>query len=204
MKSLIRDLNEKYEKESSSYWSGSVFEKTVKLSTDGKGKYGEELLYNFIKDETDIPVQWDADENTNNQDGVYDLFWFNSNNIKKRVEVKTSGRTVSNGKPIGWQHENIYYTDNKWDSIIFLDYDSNDSVYITIVDYNQIVKDNELDLSLFGKKGHKRKNEEGKSKVDFSMKSIKNGIDNNVTFHYDINNPNDKSLSRFLEEKLGE
>ena len=76
-------------------------------------------------------------------------------------------------------------------------------MFITIVDYNQIVKNNEIDLSLFGKKGHKRKNEEGKAKVDFSMKSIDNGIKAGVTFTYDFNNPNNEELSNFLNEKLG-
>ena len=131
------------------------------------------------------------------------MFWYLNNNKKTRVEVKTSGRTVAKGKPIGWQHENVYFTDNKWDKLVFLDYDANDVVFFTIVDYNQVVKDNTLDLSLFGKKGHQRKNEEGKAKVDFSMRSVQNGIDNKVTFNYDFNNPDNEGLSNFLEEKLG-
>jgi len=204
MKSIVTNLIEDY-KESASYWSGSIFESVTHFSTDYKGKFGEELLYNTIKDYTDIPVKWDQDSNTANDDGVYDLFWYlhNNKNRKRRVEVKTSGRTVANGRAIGWQHENVYFTDNKWDKLVFIDYDANDVVFFTIVDYNQVVKDNTLDLSLFGKKGHQRKNEEGKAKVDFSMKSIQNGIDSNVTFKYDFNNPDNEGLSNFLEEKLG-
>jgi len=202
MKTIVTDLIEDYKK-SASYWNGSIFESVTHFSTDYKGKFGEELLYNIIKDNTDIPVEWDEDQNTNNNDGVYDLFWHLHNGKKRRVEVKTSGRTVANGKPIGWQHENVYFSDNKWDKLVFIDYDANDVVFFTIVDYNQVVKDNTLDLSLFGKKGHQRKNEEGKAKVDFSMKSIKNGIDNNVTLKYDVNNPNNEELINFLNEKLG-
>ena len=203
MKSIVTNLIEDYKK-SASYWSGSIFESVTHFSTDYKGKFGEELLYNIIKDNTDIPVEWDEDQNTNNNDGVYDLFWYLHNGKKKmRVEVKTSGRTVANGKPIGWQHENVYFSDNKWDKLVFIDYDANDVVFFTIVDYNQVVKDNTLDLSLFGKKGHQRKNEEGKAKVDFSMKSIQNGIDSNVTLKYDVNNPNNEELTNFLNEKLG-
>ena len=204
MKSIVTNLIEDY-KESASYWSGSIFESVTHFSTDYKGKFGEELLYNIIKDNTDIPVEWDQDSNTANDDGVYDLFWYlhNNKNRKRRVEVKTSGRTVANGRPIGWQHENVYFTDNKWDKLVFLDYDATDIMFITIVDYDQVVKDNTLDLSLFGKKGHQRKNEEGKAKVDFSMRSIQNGIDNNLTFEYDFNNPNDELLALFLIEKLG-
>tara|TARA_B100000131_G_scaffold47174_1_gene41832 strand:- start:225 stop:857 length:633 start_codon:yes stop_codon:yes gene_type:complete len=203
MKSIVTNLIEDYKK-SASYWNGSIFESVTHFSTDYKGKFGEELLYNIIKDNTDIPVEWDEDQNTNNDDGVYDLFWYLHNGKKKmRVEVKTSGRTVANGKPIGWQHENVYFSDNKWDKLVFIDYDANDVVFFTIVDYNQVVKDNTLDLSLFGKKGHQRKNEEGKAKVDFSMKSIQNGIDSNVTLKYDVNNPNNEELINFLNEKLG-
>ena len=202
MKSIVTNLIEDYKK-SASYWNGSIFESVTHFSTDYKGKFGEELLYNIIKDNTDIPVEWDEDQNTNNNDGVYDLFWHLHNGKKRRVEVKTSGRTVANGKPIGWQHENVYFSDNKWDKLVFIDYDANDVVFFTIVDYNQVVKDNTLDLSLFGKKGHQRKNEEGKAKVDFSMKSIQNGIDSNVTLKYDVNNPNNEELINFLNEKLG-
>ena len=202
MKTIVTNLIEDYKK-SASYWSGSIFESVTHFSTDYKGKFGEELLFNVIKDNTDIPVEWDEDQNTNNNDGVYDLFWYLNNGKKMRVEVKTSGRTVANGKPIGWQHENVYFSDNKWDKLVFIDYDANDVVFFTIVDYNQVVKDNTLDLSLFGKKGHQRKNEEGKAKVDFSMRSVQNGIDNKVTFNYDFNNPDNEGLSNFLKEKLG-
>ena len=200
MKALVTNLIEDY-RQQASYWAGSLFESVTHFSTDYKGKFGEELLFNVIKELTDIPVQWDADSNTANDDGVYDLFWF-LHNGKRRVEVKTSGRTVANGKPIGWQHENVYFSDNKWDKLVFLDYDRNDVMFITIVDYDEVVKDNNLDLSIFGKKGHQRKNEEGKAKVDFSMKSIRNGIDAGVTFEYDFNNPCDELLALFLLKKL--
>lgn len=201
MRSLVTNLTESY-KQQASYWAGSLFEDVVNFSTDYKGKWGEELLRDIIKELTDIPVQWDADSNTDNDDGVYDLFWFLHNNKKLRVEVKTSGRTVAKGKAIGWQHENVYFSDNKWDKLVFLDYDRNDVMFITIVDYNEVVNDNNLDLSIFGKKGHQRKNEEGKAKVDFSMKSISNGIDKGVTFEYDFNNPCDEALALFLLKKL--
>ena len=130
------------------------------------------------------------------------MFWTNGDGKKVRVEVKTSGRTVSNGKPIGWQHENVYFSDNKWDKLVFIDYDANDVMFVTVVDYDMVVKDNVLDLSIFGKKGHQRKNEEDKAKVGFSMKSVQNGIDSGVTFEYDFNNPSDELFALFLLNKL--
>lgn len=201
MKTLVSNLVDDY-KQSASYWCGSLFENVVNFSTDYKGKFGEELLFNIIKNLTDIDVHWDQDANTSNADGVYDLFWFDDDGKKVRVEVKTSGRTVSNGRPIGWQHENVYFSDNKWDKLAFLDYDKNNVMFFTIVDYDMIVKDNVLDLSMFGKKAHQRKNEEGKAKVDFSMKSLNKGIDAGVTFMYDFDNGYDEMLALFLLKKL--
>ena len=201
MKDLITKLTEDY-KQKSTYWTGSLFEEVVKLSTDYKGKYGEELLRNIIRKYTDIPVQWDEDSNTSNDDGVFDLFWYLHNGKKRRVEVKTSGRTVSKGIAKGWQHENVYFTDNQWDLVTFLDYDANDVIYITIVRYDEIVTDNKINLAIFGKKGHCRKNETGKAKVDFSMRSIKKGLAAGVTFKYDINNPKDELFTTFLNSKL--
>jgi len=201
LKDLITKLTEDY-KQKSTYWTGSLFEEVVKLSTDYKGKYGEELLRNIIRKYTDIPVQWDEDSNTSNDDGVFDLFWYLHNGKKRRVEVKTSGRTVSKGIAKGWQHENVYFTDNQWDLVTFLDYDANDVIYITIVRYDEIVTDNKINLAIFGKKGHCRKNETGKAKVDFSMRSIKKGLAAGVTFKYDINNPKDELFTTFLNSKL--
>jgi hypothetical protein len=72
MRSLVTGLIEDY-RQQASYWAGSLFESVTHFSTDYKGKFGEELLFRVIKDLTDIPVQWDADSNTANDDGVYDL-----------------------------------------------------------------------------------------------------------------------------------
>ena len=69
MKTIVTNLIEDYKK-SASYWSGSIFESVTHFSTDYKGKFGEELLFNVIKDNTNIPVEWDEDQNTNNNDGV--------------------------------------------------------------------------------------------------------------------------------------
>jgi hypothetical protein len=202
MKTLVTNLTQEYKKQAT-YWSGSLFEDVVNFSTDYKGRWGEELFRDILKEYTDIPVQWDEDSNTSNDDGVYDLFWYLHTGKKVRVEVKTSGRTVSKGVAKGWQHENVYFSDRKWDKLVFIDYDVNDVIYFTVVDYDQVVKNDIIDLSLFGKKAHCRKNEEGKAKVDFSLKSIQNGIDAGVTFRYNINDPQDELLGLFLLNKLG-
>ena len=208
----IRKLSEKYTKSTKAdYWRGSAFEDVVKLTNDERGKWGEEVLFDWVNTHTNIPIEWDGDNNTDPDDGTYDLWtksveWteypsyvFNKN----RIEKKTSGRTLSKGRPTGWQHENVYI-DDKWDTLSFLDYDANDIIYLTIVKYDQLVVDGKFTLKIFGKEAHQRKNEEGKYKVDFSMKSIQNGIDAGVTFKYDLNNPDDEGLAKFLNDKLGE
>ncbi len=184
MKALVSSLIEDYRK-NASYWAGSAFESVTQFSTDYKGKFGEELLYNFLKENTTLPVMWDADENTNNGDGVYDIFWV-LNQIKTRVEVKTSGRTVSNGKAVGWQHENVYFADSSWDYLVFIDYDADDSIVFSVMSYDETVNGAELDLSAFGKKGHIRKNTGGKAKVDFSAKSHRLGIESGRSFRYQL------------------
>tara|TARA_B100002019_G_scaffold132756_1_gene114144 strand:+ start:90 stop:713 length:624 start_codon:yes stop_codon:yes gene_type:complete len=187
---ILEGVNKKYVNSvKGDYWKGSYFEDIVKLTNDERGKWGEELFRDLIKYPTiEMPVMWDADKNTDPVDGVYDMFLESNSGSKLRIEVKTSGRTVSKGKPVGWQHENIYFGGNKWDKLVFIDYDADDVMYITIVDYDQVVTNGQIDLSLFGKNGHCRKNEDGKAKVDFSMKSLQNGIDVGLTFKYDINN----------------
>ena len=187
---ILEGVNKKYVNSvKGDYWKGSYFEDIVKLTNDERGKWGEELFRDLIKYPTiEMPVMWDADKNTDPVDGVYDMFLESNSGEKLRIEVKTSGRTVSKGKPVGWQHENIYFGGNKWDKLVFIDYDADDVMYITIVDYDQVVTNGQIDLSLFGKNGHCRKNEDGKAKVDFSMKSLQNGIDVGLTFKYDINN----------------
>ena len=187
---ILESVNKRYVNSvKGDYWKGSYFEDIVKLTNDERGKWGEHLFRDLIKYPTiEMPVMWDADKNTDPVDGVYDMFIESNSGERLRIEVKTSGRTVSKGKPVGWQHENIYFGGNKWDKLVFIDYDADDVMYITIVDYNQVVTNGQIDLSLFGKNGHCRKNEDGKAKVDFSMKSLQNGIDVGLTFKYDINN----------------
>jgi hypothetical protein len=201
MKNLITNIIEDY-KQSASYWNGSIFESVTHFSTDYKGKFGEELLYKFIKENTDIPVEWDADSNTANDDGVYDLFWYLHYGKKRRVEVKTSGRTVANGRPKGWQHENVYFADDSWDYLVFIDYDCDDIVVFTIMGYDEIVKDGELDLSPFGKKGHVRKYTGGKAKVDFSLRSHRLGIESGFSFRYQVGDDTDL-LTLFFLNRLG-
>ena len=199
---IVANLIEEYDQKAT-YWSGSMFENVTHYSTDYKGKWGEQYLRDMIKEFTDIPVQWDGDRNTNPDDGIYDLFWYLHNGKKVRVEVKTSGRTVVKGKPKGWQHDNVYFCGNKWDKLIFVDYDADDSVCFTILNYDDVVKEDSLDLRVLGMGyGHVRKNEQGKAKVDTRIKQRDAGIANNVTFCYDYNNPQDELLGLFFINKL--
>ena len=186
----------------SSYWGNSKFEPIVKLTNDERGKWGESYVYALLKDLVGLDVGWDEDANTDADDGTYDVY-VNSPNGKIRIEVKTSGRTVAKGKPIGWQHENVYYHNNLWDKLFIVDYDSNpDVIYLTILDHDEIVKDGQLDLTMLGKKGHNRKDVAGKSKVDFSSKTLRLGVEKGLTFVYNVNDPDNEGLTYFLLDKL--
>ena len=200
MNSLITELVQSYQS-LNSYWEGSVFQPVTQLSTDYKGRWGEELLYRLVHEHTPYDVHWDGDTNTNCDDGVYDLWW-TVGDTKTRVEVKTSGRTVSNGRPVGYQHENVYHGDNSWDKLVFVDYDRDDVIHFTVLSYDSVVVDGRLDLTSLGKRGHVRKNTTDKSKVDFSTKTLRLGLETGVTFRYDVNNPDDEGLSQFLTSRL--
>ena len=200
MLNLINNLIDEYQSVNN-YWAGSVFESVTHLSTDYKGRFGEELFYKLLLEYTDIDAQWDGDTNTNNDDGVYDIHW-TIDGVKNRVEIKSSGRTVSNGRPVGWQHENVYFNDNSWDYLVFLDYDRDNSVVITIIRYDEVVIDGELNLSMFGKKGHIRKNTGGKAKVDFSSRSHRLGEATGFCYRHNVLSDDITGLVEFINSRL--
>jgi hypothetical protein len=176
-------------------WKDSPFENLTYLSNDERGKWGERFIFNLIKLNTNLSVEWDEDSNTNNNDGVYDIAILHNNN-KIRIEVKTATR--GNTKTSNWQHENIY-SSNKWDKLLLFDIDFY-GFYITIIDYEDMVFNHKH--SIFGRKPTLRNNQDDKYKFDFGDKQQKNGIDSNLTFYYDLTNPQDDELVNFLTSKI--
>lgn len=178
------------------YWKGSIFEEIVQLSNDERGKWGEETLFKFIKALTPYNVEWDEDQNINNDDGVYDIWIVRSDGTKIRIEIKTASRGT--GKKSNWQHENIYSCD-KWDKLVFIDFEYS-KIWFTILDYSEVTFDSRHNI--FGTKPTLRNDQNDKYKWDFRDKQAKLGVENNYTFCYDIENPDDTKLSEFLITKL--
>jgi hypothetical protein len=99
---------------------------------------------------------------------------------------------------VGWQHENVYFADNSWDFLVFIDYDRDDSIVFSVMSYDDTVSGDQLDLSAFGKNGHVRKNTGGKAKVDFSMKSHRLGLESGRSFRYQLGDDTTELVSWFL------
>ena len=193
---LITETIQQQVSVSHSYWSGSVFEPLRSLTNDEQGSFGERLLYNWMR-KFGFDVQWDGDTNINPDDGVYDVV-YKRNGRRNRVEVKTSGRTFSNGRPAGCQHDNLYYVDECFDKVVFIDYDRDGVIFITVLAYDELVLDEQIDKNLLGVGGHTRKNNHGKAKLDFSPKTLKTGLSKGLTFEYNTHNPNEQALQDFL------
>ena len=145
-------------------WDNSPFKTLLTLSIDGRGKVGEEMvsqafhavLCDIQEDITDV-----------NDGSKYDIKVNNHT-----IEIKTAYRDIRNS----WQHENIYKNANV-DYIIFIDFDYQD-VIISCVPTN-IITFEEKD-KIFGKKATLRKAKDDGYKFDFSRRTHKNLINNNL------------------------
>lgn len=180
-------------------WQDSPFQQVTLLSNDERGKWGEEFVSSLIKKLTDLNVEWNGDNNTNQEDGVYDIMVSNvCNTIKHRLEVKTASRGTCSTP--NWQHENVYAS-NKWDKIIFFDFDLF-GFYLTIIDYKDMTFD--VRHPVFGRKPTLRNNQDDKYKMDFGIQQQKRGLESGYTFWYDITNPDDEGLKQHLTKHLYE
>ena len=66
-------------------WYKSPFKGLKEVSNDDRGEWGEDFLQKLISDVTELSVTWDGNNNTSNDDGIYDI-----KVNKKRTEVKTA------------------------------------------------------------------------------------------------------------------
>ena len=74
----------KKEKNQITGWENSLFEDILDLSIDRSGKIGEKFIVHLLE-KSSIDFTYDADTNTCNEDGTYDI-----KILGKRVEVKTA------------------------------------------------------------------------------------------------------------------
>jgi len=178
-------------------WENSEFKYLRNMSSDQRGSWGENLIYRLIKLYTKYNVKWDADRNTSNSDGIYDLV---VNKHKAEVKTATSGYSSKKNKLTNtYQHENIY-EDNVWDKLILLDVNP-DGFYITIINHKDMVFGENIH-PIFGKKSTKHLSG---WKFDTSKVVLERGIQNNLTIYIDMSIPNlidENKICKFLKENL--
>lgn len=185
-KNLFQKVKKITLENSNNIWKNSPFEfLRTTLTSDERGKWGENLTYELIKGLTDYEVIWDGDKNIKRKDGsIYDILVNN-----KRLEVKTATKGSSNDV---WQHDNIY-EENVWDVILFIDVNLF-GIHFTIMSHSDIP---------FGLDKHKLINKKSTRhlsgwKFDLSINQIKILEKNSISFYYDYNNPDENEFKKFL------
>ena len=172
-------------------WYTSPFKGLKEVSNDDRGEWGEDFLQKLISDVTELSVTWDGNNNTSNDDGIYDI-----KVNKKRTEVKTA--TVGYNKKTKkvtntYQHENIYEEDI-WDNLLLLDIKP-EGFYITHIEYNDMYFGDEVHPIL------KKKSTKHLSawKFDTSRAVLQRGLENGYTIYVEVN-----SDGTFSTENIGD
>jgi len=193
LNSIIKSSIENTISESENIWVGTYLEDMIPLTSDERGRCGEEVVFEIIKYYTDFPVEWYRDKNINLGDGKYDT---KINNF--RVEVKTAMRGNNNKS---WQHD-VIRSEEVWDKLIFVDFDL-DGVWFTIINHNQMVFKRGIRNEIFKKSATPCK---GGWKFDMSMATFERGIKNGITFFYPIKTEVreiENNFSIFLRRNFG-
>lgn len=187
-------IEEAFVNDDSTSWIDSPFEKLIIMSNDARGRWGERLACEFLN-LADIPYKWNADCNNQQPDGIYDI----KVDQITRIEVKTAASFKN------WQHEPIYAAP-VWDVLFLIDI-AFDKIFLTILkrdDLLPILVPGKSQHILLGKGATLRKNKDDGYKFDFSPKTIANGLQNELTFEYDYNDPDITGLIAFIREGLYE
>ena len=185
--SLISNLIEQYTTDckKKNYWLGSDFEKLLSLSSDARGKWGEELIFRLLTMYTCLKVEWEGDKNTNREDGsIWDIFinFF-------ETEIKTAMKNSSSDM---WQHEKIVQAE-VWKKTIFVDIEYS-GIWFTVQNYGDIP---------YGEERHKILNKKSTFhldgwKFDLSKKHILKLQSSGCSFYYDVKNPDVEGFKSFF------
>lgn len=191
MSSTVLNIINEYSKKSKkqSYWEGSQFESMLKLSSDERGEIGEKIINDLVGELTDLPVEWEQNQNVGRTDGdIWDILINN-----QRTEVKLAMRGSTNPT---WQHEKIV-EEKCWDKIIFIDLDYN-GIWFSIQSYGQIpYGDNKHEIT-----GTKSTYHLGGWKFDLSLTKINKLKASGYSIYYDLSNPNLEELANFFNKHL--
>ena len=195
MKDAIEESKQESISECKDYWKGSYFEFLKTFSLDERGKWGERLIHKMLQN-SGLESCWDGDNNTDPEDGIYDI-WVLFKMLKKRIEVKTAMRGTSQDN---WQHENIYGSSDIWDKLVFLDLDYG-KLYLTVFDYKDMVWDERNPIT--GRKPTLRKDSIDAYKIDMGGASLKKTLSSGYTFQH-VLGKNQTPLTDFLRKKIEE
>jgi len=179
------------------FWEESEFEFLRDLTSDQRGKWGENFFNELVKKLTPYETIWNGDKNTSNSvknEGIFDIRVI-TNPKKERKEIKTATTGVSRKKnklTYTYQHENIY-EENVWDQLIFIDIYPK-GFYITIINHEDMVFDGKTH-PIFKTKSTKHLSA---WKFDMSTCKLKRGIKHGVTLHVKMDEINEDEITRFL------
>tara|TARA_Y100000034_G_scaffold54899_1_gene67310 strand:- start:743 stop:1318 length:576 start_codon:yes stop_codon:yes gene_type:complete len=164
-------------------WKGSEFEFLLPLSSDERGRWGEDHFHRILQEYTDYSVVWDGDSNIEPEDGTYDM---KANSL--RTEMKTA---MKGTKTDSWQHDVIKEVD-VYDKLVLFDLVYS-GFYITIIKNTEMVYGTRHPI--FEKKSTACK---GGWKFDMSNATLRKGIAAGLTYFHDFENPKDIEFSKFL------
>jgi hypothetical protein len=189
-------IHETYIKEqkSKSPWENSPYQELLKLTLDQRGKVGENIVSEAIKQANNnlIYIEEDISDVNAKGDGVHYDMRVNG----QLIEIKTAYRGSNNC----WQHENLYKTAATMS--LFLDFDYN-GIYISLFpeELLPLGKDSEV----FGRKhGTLRQNKDDGYKLDFSLTTLKNFTKYGDTYsiYFEADEANLKDIGIFIAERI--
>ena len=165
-------------------WANSPYKKLVEISSDARGKWGENYVSTLIRN-AEFKVEEQGLKKDKNGE-IYDLL------IEEKD--KWEQKTATLGTNETFQHENLS-TNNTPCGWIFLDVEP-DKMWLTILRKCDLSKK----IPEIRKKAHKRKNTDDVYKLDFSRTSIENAMENKICIN--LTEASEEDISKFLRLHL--
>lgn len=170
-------------------WQDSPFAALVGPSNDERGYWGELLIYRLLTHYfPGIPLFWDKNSNTGNEDGVYDLIF-----KQKKTEIKTAfeGTTTNT-----FQHENIY-AKKVWERLLLLDIIPTGLFFSVETKDSMVEVFNNEQHPVWKKKGTLRDSQTDKWKFDHSHATLQRTLKHGSTCFVEY--LNDDDVLKFLD-----
>ena len=189
-------IHDAYIKEQASKdpWNDSPYKELLKLTIDQRGKIGEQIISEAIKqaNNSHLCIEEDVSDVNAKGDGVHYDIRVNG----QLIEIKTAYRGTSNS----WQHENLYKTAATMS--LFLDFDYH-GIYVSI--FPEDILPLGKDSKVFGRKhGTLRQNKDDGYKLDFSLTTFKNfaNYGNAYSVYFDADEASLEDIGIFVTERI--